>query len=421
VAAPRWQPESKDAVLAALAECPSIKGAAARLGVAQETLRRWAAENEVELPQGGRPASPVSGEEAFDQRTKEQKLVDEIANLRKELTAAARVSNLLEDVLCEARDCFSQPFQPVLREKPAAPRVGKVVGEEDAILALADWHGGEVVNETIMHGWNRYNPVIMARRAQYAVDWTVKLLLEHHTGTRFETLYVFHLGDSINGDHLEEQLATNARPVFESMRITANLQAACLMDLARYFDHVVYIPVPGNHGRRGKKMQWKLPTETADWLISTMVADRVALQENVTVHVPQEWTIGVEIRGHHHALNHGTTAASGGFGGISWYSFQRADGQLTAIESAHGIHVDARWYGHIHQKAEVPMMDGEGEQFIVGSLKGGDEYALEGLRRFSPASQKLVGCHEDHPVSFRYPLSVWRADDTPSRYEELVA
>jgi hypothetical protein len=364
---------------------------------------------------------PETAEACFDRRTKEQRLTDEIAALKRELKAAARAANLLEDIREQARECFSQPFSPVLREHSPAPRVGKVVSIEDAILGWADWHGFETVNEVVMHGWNKYNPVIMARRAQYTVDWTIKLLLENHAGTRFETLYVFNLGDSINGDHLEEQLATNARPVFESMRGTANLQAACLMDLARYFDHVVYVPIPGNHGRRGKKMQWKLPTETADWLIATMVQDRVSLQENIHVHVPYEWSVGIEIRGHHHVLNHGTTAAAGGFGGISWYSFQRADGQLTAIEAAHGQRVNARWYGHIHQKAEVPMMDGEGEQFIVGSLKGGDEYALEGLRRFAPASQKLVGCHDDHPVSFRYPLSVWRADNTPSRYEDLVS
>ena len=416
-------------VKAAYAASCSARNMAERLGVGHHTTaQRMAKTLGLEIPAPhwsahvppaySEPPEPPEVRHAHDLET--QRLKDELADLKRKYTAAARSANTLDDVLAIARECFSRPFDPVLRKHPPEPRTGAVVSHEDAILTWADWHGYEVVNESVMHGWNRYDPIVMARRAQYTVDLTIQLLLENHAGTEFGTLYVFDLGDGINGDHLEEQMATNAATVFEAMRGTANLKAACLMDLARHFSHVVWVGVPGNHGRRGKKMQWKLPTETADWLMATMIQDRCAAQQNITVAVPQAWTVNVEIRGHIHSLNHGTAAASGGFGGISWYSYQRADGQLTAIEAAHGQHIAARWSGHIHQKAEVPMMDGEGEQFIVGSLKGGDEYALEGLRRFAPASQKLVGCHEDNAVSFRYPLAVWRYDDVPSRYEGIV-
>ena len=66
------------------------------------------------------------------------------------------------------------------------------------------------------------------------------------------------------------------------------------------------------------------------------------------------------------------------------------------------------------------MTDGQGEQHIVGSLVGGDEYALEGLNKYSEPAQKLVGCHDQYGVTWRYSLDVKHADDKESRYEALL-
>ena len=153
-------------------------------------------------------------------------------------------------------------------------------------------------------------------------------------------------------------------------------------------------------------MPWKQPSETADWLIAKMIETRLADNDLVDVRVPNAWTAVADIRGFTHSLNHGYSAARGGYGGIPFYAFQRADGKKTALEAAHGRTVDYRWYGHIHTPAELPKMDGRGEQFIVGSLKGGDEYALEELNSYSEPGQKLVGCHERYGVTWRYRLDV---------------
>ena len=414
----------------ALEECGTRSAVARKYGIPVPTLQQWA-ENHKQgrIWHEGRWVTPdqIAAAEVIAEGAEHvQEKVDrdrallraqaELRDLKRKYDHACQQSNIHEDILEIARETMGK----ITPAKILPPKPGTGATKEDAILAWADWHGGEVVDYDVMQGYNSYDPTIMCRRAQYTVDHTLAILFGCHQGTTFGTLYVFDLGDGINGDHLPEQMATNALPVFEAMRLVTEVKSRALTELSAHIP-VVYICVPGNHGRRSPKMQWSLPTETADWLIGEMIADCVRDNARIECINPKAWTAGITVRGWNHVLNHGFTAAKGGFGGISWYSFQRADGQKSAIEAAHGKLVHHRWYGHIHQKAEIPMTNGDGEQHIVGSLKGGDEYALEGLNRFSEPAQKIVGCHDSYGVTWRYPLNVKHADEAPSRYEEVLA
>lgn len=390
----------------------------------QSAIRRFCAESDLPYPAphwtrsiqraDTRPPE-VEPAEQVEADKAEARIAAELSDLKRKYAVALKSSNLHDDILEVAREVMGK----VTPTKVCPPKIGSGKTTEDAILGWADWQGGEVVDRDVMLGYNAYDPVIMARRAQYTVDHTLEILFGIHIGTTFERLWVFDLGDSINGDLLDEAKATNALPVFESMRMVAKMRAVALTELASYIP-VSYVAVPGNHGRRSPKMAWKQPTETADWLIAEMIGDLTAGNERVSVASPKAWTVGVTVRGWNHSLNHGYSAAKGGYGGIPWYAFQRTDGKLTALEAAHGKRVHYRWYGHVHQKAELPMMDGEGDQFIIGSLMGGDEFALGGLSAYADPVQKLVGCHEKHGATWRYPLDVKHADETPSRYEELL-
>ena len=421
---PRWKPV-KDDVLAAMAAATGVSDMAGRLGVSFSTLTRYCADEGIDLgpikniaagkgrPHATKVTLPPEEENEHDRELIRVK--DELAKLKRKYDVSCKTENLYADVLEQARAVMSTPY----RAKLATPHVGRGNTAEDAILAWADWHAGEVVDYDVMQGFNAYDPAIMCRRAQYTVDHTLSVLFDCHAGTTFEHLWVFGLGDDVTGDLLDEAKATNAMGVFESMRLVAHIRARALTELSAHIP-VTYVGVPGNHPRRAPKMQWKLPTENGDWLIAQMIGDLTAGNPRVSVVAPKAWTAGVTVRGWNHSLNHGYSAARGGYGGIPWYSFQRTDGKLTALNSAHGKRVHFRWYGHVHQRAELPAMDGEGEQFIVGSLMGGNEYALEALSAYADPVQRLVGCHEKHGVTWRYPLNVKHADETPSRYEDLL-
>ncbi len=418
--AKRWAPVSADEVVRVLREQGSIRHAARELGITGDTLRAWAKREGVDLSpykySGSRPPDGLGGSSPEDQFVRDaamEGLKRSRDHYKKLYEVAVKRENVSEELLAAARTVMGG----VRPTRIVPPRLGRGETVEDAILGWADWHGGERIDYDVMQGFNAYDPVIMCRRAQYTVDHTLEILFGCHSGTTFERLFVFDLGDGVAGDLLDDNKATNAMGVFESMRLVTVVKSAALTELSAYLP-VVYVAVPGNHARRTPKMPWKQPSETADWLMAKMIADRCAGNERITCVVPNAWTAGVTVRGWNHSLNHGYSAAKGGYGGISFYAFQRADGKKTALESAHGQRIHHRWYGHIHTPAELPKMDGVGTQHIVGSLKGGDEYALEQLNTYNDPVQKLVGCHEKYGVTWRYPLEVKHADETPSRYEE---
>lgn len=339
----------------------------------------------------------------------------EAAEFKKLYNAANRDENIYDDIRAEVSSTIAR-IEPIT---VLPPHIGSTDTVEDAILGWSDWHGGEVIDFDVMQGYNCYDPTIMCRRAQSTVDTTLSLLFNHHSGTTFENLYVFDLGDGIAGDMLQDNMATNGMGVFQSIVFVAEVRARAIAELAQHIP-VIYVSVPGNHGRRSMKMPWKQPSETADWLIANIIKERCANLDNVTVVVPSAWTSVVNIRGWNHSLNHGYASAKGGYGGIPFYAFQRADGKKTALESAHNNKVDYRWMGHIHTPAELPKMDGVGSQFVVGTLAGGNEYALEELNAYGDPMQLLVGCNEKHGVTWRYPLQVKFADEVESRYEDAI-
>jgi transposase-like protein len=194
VAAPRWHPESKDAVLAALAERPSIKGAAAKLGIAQETLRRWAAENEVELPQGGRPAINAQTESAHtrvERETREAKLKrerDELRDLYKVAREkAAALDERLEETIAIAATVGALP-PPDFR---ATESQSDHLPERSVIADVSDIQGGQKVQAKDTGG-SIYNWDITQWCAQHyvkAVVSSVRNIMRSYRVTDFTFNY----------------------------------------------------------------------------------------------------------------------------------------------------------------------------------------------------------------------------------------
>jgi hypothetical protein len=311
---------------------------------------------------------------------------------------------------------LKQTYAPaVIRE-----REGKT--HESAVLAFADWHADEVVSLEVMEGLGESNPYIIGRRAQTCADSSLTLMFDHHSGTTFDEFVVLDVGDGITGSLHEENKYTNALPPFAAMTMVAELKSRVLIDIAAHVPAVRFFGVPGNHWRYTKQVNWKMPTETSDWLIYHMMSLRLREHENIEVVYPKAWSHVVDIKGHGFSLNHGYADAKGGFGGISWYTQQRADAKRTAIDQRLDRMVNYRVYGHIHNEAIIGRI-GKGQIITVPSLKGGDEYAKEGLAgSYSDPGQMLWGVHKDRGKTWTYsPLSVTDNDKAAEcRYDDVI-
>jgi hypothetical protein len=325
------------------------------------------------------------------------------ANLQTRYNVALRDSTLAEYLVRKSADIMPR-LGAVTAPAVIASREAK--SHETAVLFCADWHSDEVVRYEVMDGLNAYDPYIMARRVECLTDKTLEMVLGHHAGTRFDELVIADLGDNVGGPLHQETAMTNALPPFRAAVMIADIKAQMAAKIAAHFPRVRRVSVPGNHWRYTKQVPWKLPSETTDWLVYNMEAQRLSEIGNITVEIPDAWSQYVEIAGTMFALNHGYSDAKGGFGGLSAYSFFRADAKRTGIEARKGQFVPYRVYGHVHSPAELSKLGGKGRLIICPSLKGGDEFALEALGAYSDPEQRLVGVHEGHGIVWTRDLDV---------------
>ena len=341
------------------------------------------------------------------------------SELKAKYDRVLREDSVTDRILAEARDLLPRltPCEP-----PAPMKQGDVEYEDAGLLRWADWHGDEIVDLAIMEGLNEYGPAIVTRRVMATIDKTVGLLRKRMPNTYFRDLHVHDLGDGITGWLHEENMATNAAPPFRSLVFIAHLKASALRDLCGAFEHVYFRGVPGNHWRYLKKVPWKLPTENSDWLIYQLVQALLADVPNISFDCPAAWSVFCEIEGHGFALNHGYTDAKGGFGGIPYYSLTRSDAKRSAIDARLSRRVSYREYGHLHDEAKIPRAAGGGNLIICPSLKGGDEYAKEGLGGlYSDPAQLLSAVNRQHGVWWTATLDVNDHDDAlECRYDPTM-
>ncbi len=58
--------------------------------------------------------------------------------------------------------------------------------------------------------------------------------------------------------------------------------------------------------------------------------------------------------------------------------------------------------GHFHTATSMPSATGE--VFVNGSLIGGTEYSVNALGKSDRPTQWLLGVHEEHGVTHRWPV-----------------
>lgn len=331
-----------------------------------------------------------------------RQLDQDLRDSRKKLGAAmdeGMLFTLLADVIRQE----TKPLDVRPAPRPVA-RKSDVV-EEDLVAVFSDAHGDKVVLPERVLGFENYNWRVFCARFETWIDAILNWTQLHLIGHRFPRLWLFCLGDNLEGGIHNAEKHTVFQNAMKGALAIGDVLAAGVSDLAATFPEIALVFVPGNHPRFAKRVDWQGAHENFDFLVATQVATRLANyidKGRVTVHAPDSYQAAVQIRGWNFLLSHGHDIK--GWAGIPWYGIERKTRRMQALfsQSEHPLHYCV--FGHFH--VQTSLSTPAGENFVNGSWLATDEYVLDTLGAAQAPQQLLFGVHEKRGVSWRLPIQL---------------
>lgn len=284
-----------------------------------------------------------------------------------------------------------------------APRRNLKRVTETALLQWTDWHYGEVVKSERVRGLNAYDQAIAADRVQSMVANARGILARLRTGGHeFPRAVLAVNGDLVTGSIHDLEKHSNGKTIVESVVECGNLLAESVRNVAADFEQVDVFCTVGNHGRLpdARRMEQKSPLRNWDALVYFFAQCALRDVPNVTVTIPDAYAVGYTVQGWRVMQQHGHEVKS--WAGIPWYGIERYVSRITALESRRDQAPHVYLFGHFHTATSLPHATGE--TFINGSLIGGTEFSVNALGKSDKPAQWLLGVHEDHGITHRWPV-----------------
>jgi hypothetical protein len=300
------------------------------------------------------------------------------------------------------------------REKVAVPdwEIQETAHSSDIVpmLLTTDQHVGEVVDREEMEGLNEYDTSVFIRRNRNMVERALSIL-DARNDTYPCFVYLFG-GDSISGDIHEELSQTNDLTSHRSVLLVVEETCRNLEVLLERFPRVIFIAVPGNHGRTTRKPTAKRYAELNYDTLAAMMIERHFMakgERRIEFRYPGSGDAVFSVYGRKMLLTHGDRIGSrGGTGFIGpAATIMRGAQKVFQQYAGIGVQLDTILHGHFHYRM---WADG----IISNSaLIGFNEYARAMIRaRFQPPSQTLVLVHPKWGVIDAPPVFV---DDVQPR------
>ena len=139
--------------------------------------------------------------------------------------------------------------------RPVFQKVSRNYDDNVFIMLRSDSHIGRIVSKEEVDGLNEYNFEIYKERLSMLLSRTEHLLSIYPFS---KVGVVFYLGDIVDGEsifpgHSFKTEFSTFDQVFEGVE----REGVFLLELAKFFDKLYVFCVPGNHGRAGKKDQYR--------------------------------------------------------------------------------------------------------------------------------------------------------------------
>ena len=298
-----------------------------------------------------------------------------------------------------------QNLLPAMSAVPVQPpHVDSVTTTPQTVIApLTDTHVGDRVESDQMVGLNEYSIDIFNRRLY---GWHTQLLQLVELRRKFapiNKLIVPMLGDMISGDIHEELARTNIDNCMGQMIRGANMIAQALMGLSAHFTEIEVPCVVGNHGRMTRKPPMKDKFMDWDYMLYQWVATLCREQTNIKFDIPKSFVNSFDVDGRKILIMHGDSVSGAGSATSIVNSITKMRSvfqykRLMDLETGNGgnipPHFDSVFMGHFHRVDESDI--GTGEVHICGTMKGGDEFALQRLAVITRPKQIATYWHPQY-------------------------
>lgn len=365
---------------------------AARLGRSSNSVEHALRSRNVKLPEvpkfDPRDVADPTDVEVLRLEREKLELQQRVKELNAKLTATHREQGLFQE-LAQVIRTTSVPLPPA-RQTKITPK--KDATPCDLVLLLADEHADEVVNCQASWGLEEYNFNIFRVRLQRLFDLVVEYSTIHLPRHHFERLWIFKLGDSINGDVHGHGPRNHFANTLKAALAVGDVEAQFVSGLLPFFECGVHVVgVSGNHPRRSSagKKDFDGPLDNFDYLVGTQMATRLAPaidEGRASVTLPEAWSAFVRVRNGLWALNHGDDATS--YTGLPWVGFDRRNNRVQTALQTLNERVNFFCYGHFHTPAN--FISGGAKSVHSGAWCAADTYALNRLAMAGEPQQDLM-------------------------------
>jgi len=369
--------------------------------------------------------------ESIEDRTKADK---QVATYKAEAAHYKKLYNKLvakeakQDLFLDAIAAYAPTFKEVEVHAPRPTR-SQSGAPQVMVAVLTDTHVGEQVYSPQVMNANQYNYEIFNRRLSGWAQQVLSLAEYRRNICQIDELVVPMLGDMISGDIHDELARTNMDNCMMQMLTTAHLISQALMTLAPHFKTIKVPCVVGNHGRMTRKPPMKDKYMDWDYLAYQWMAAFCKNQSNITFEIPKSFAHTINVADRNILLFHGDAISGGGSSASISKMISNMRGVLQfkqAIETTVVEHDGVTpgqfsdvLMGHFHR---VDVYDiGTGAAYICGTMKGGDEFALQRIQAMTAPKQVVTYWHPTYGNVGMEVLYIGRHDDTPSMFTSEIS
>lgn len=355
-----------------------------------------------------------------------ERLEERILCLSKEKAALAkdlkrvRMKNGLFRAVAEELQGLISPFEQLPPADPKHYNNPEKIIDETLVIHWSDWHADEVVEPHKVGGLEEFNFNVAMCRTELLVDsiinWTQTTLANH----RFKKCVILMYGDMTSGQIHEGEGRSHYRNMMRNSLAIGQLISLAIRDIAPFFETIEVICLSGNHGRRSVKKDYDGAWSNWDYLISEIASMQSRRFTNVKFHIPDTWSLTLDIEGHGFCIAHGDDVKA--WNGIPFYGIERKTRRLTALHNSVGKQVKYFVFGHFHaltQSAEL-----KGETIINGAFPATDPYSYESFAGYREPMQLIHGVSPRYGMTWRLPVKVKDGDyeaKGPRRYKVILA